>query len=84
MALTQIKFAPGVDKQDTSVGAVGRWTDSDNVKDAISEAKSDAVALPRFSIIANHNGTLGNGQLVGYSNLLNKFLVNFRDILTHF
>ena len=33
MALTQIKFAPGVDKQDTSVGAIGRWTDSDNVRD---------------------------------------------------
>ena len=32
MALTQIKFAPGVDKQDTSVGAVGRWVDSDNVR----------------------------------------------------
>ena len=25
MALTQIKFAPGIDKQDTSVGAQGRW-----------------------------------------------------------
>ena len=24
MALQQIKFAPGIDKQDTSVGAVGR------------------------------------------------------------
>ena len=32
MALTQIKFAPGIDKQDTSVGAIGRWTDSDNVR----------------------------------------------------
>ena len=32
MALQQIKFAPGVDKQDTSVGAVGRWIDSDNVR----------------------------------------------------
>ena len=32
MALTQIKFAPGVDKQDTSVGAIGRWGDSDNVR----------------------------------------------------
>ena len=32
MALTQIKFAPGIDKQDTSVGAVGRWIDSDNVR----------------------------------------------------
>jgi len=32
MALTQIKFAPGVDKQDTSVGAIGRWIDSDNVR----------------------------------------------------
>ena len=31
MALQQIKFAPGIDRQDTSVGAVGRWTDSDNV-----------------------------------------------------
>ena len=32
MALTQIKFAPGVDKQDTSVGAIGRWVDSDSVR----------------------------------------------------
>ena len=32
MALTQIKFAPGIDKQDTSVGAEGRWVDSDNVR----------------------------------------------------
>mgnify|MGYP003132075320 FL=1 len=32
MALTQIKFAPGIDKQDTKVGAIGRWTDSDNVR----------------------------------------------------
>ena len=32
MALTQIKFSPGIDKQDTSVGAVGRWVDSDNVR----------------------------------------------------
>ena len=32
MALSQIKFAPGVDKQDTSVGAIGRWVDSDNVR----------------------------------------------------
>ena len=27
--LTQVKFAPGIDKQDTSVGASGRWVDSD-------------------------------------------------------
>ena len=32
MPLTQIKFAPGIDKQDTSVGAEGRWVDSDNVR----------------------------------------------------
>ncbi len=32
MALTSIKFAPGVDKQDTAVGAIGRWVDSDNVR----------------------------------------------------
>ena len=32
MALTQIKFSPGIDKQDTSVGAVGRWVDSDNIR----------------------------------------------------
>ena len=32
MALTQIKFAPGIDKQDTSVGAQGWWVDSDNVR----------------------------------------------------
>ena len=27
--LTEVKFAPGIDKQDTSVGAAGRWVDSD-------------------------------------------------------
>jgi hypothetical protein len=32
MALTEIKFAPGIDKQDTSVGAFGRWIDSDNTR----------------------------------------------------
>ena len=32
MALTKIKFAPGIDKQDTAVGAEGRWVDSDNVR----------------------------------------------------
>ena len=32
MALTSIKFLPGVNKQDTAVGAVGRWVDSDNTR----------------------------------------------------
>ena len=32
MALTKINFAPGIDKQHTSVGAIGRWIDSDNVR----------------------------------------------------
>ena len=32
MALTSIKFLPGINKQDTGVGAVGRWVDSDNVR----------------------------------------------------
>ena len=31
-AYEKIKFAPGIDKQDTSVGAEGRWVDSDNVR----------------------------------------------------
>ena len=30
--LTKIEFAPGIDKQDTAVGAEGRWVDSDNVR----------------------------------------------------
>jgi hypothetical protein len=30
--LQQVKFAPGIDKQNTSVGAQGRWVDSDNVR----------------------------------------------------
>ena len=30
--LTKIKFAPGIDKQDTAVGADGRWVDSANVR----------------------------------------------------
>ena len=32
MALTTIKIFPGVDKQDTNVGALARWTDSDNAR----------------------------------------------------
>ena len=32
MALTSIKFLPGINKQDTAVGAVGRWVDSDNIR----------------------------------------------------
>ena len=35
--LTKIKFAPGIDKQDTAVGAEGRWVDSDNVRFRIPE-----------------------------------------------
>ena len=32
MALKQVKFLPGVDKQNTTIGAVGRWIDSNNVR----------------------------------------------------
>ena len=32
MALKQVKFLPGVDKQNTTVGAAARWIDSDNVR----------------------------------------------------
>jgi hypothetical protein len=32
MALFEMKFQPGVDKQDTAVGAADRWVDSDNVR----------------------------------------------------
>ena len=32
MALTEYKFLPGIDKQDTAVGAERRWVSSDNVR----------------------------------------------------
>ena len=32
MALFEMKFQPGVNKQDTGVGATDRWIDSDNVR----------------------------------------------------
>ena len=32
MALIEFPFAPGIDKQDTTVGAENRWVDSDNVR----------------------------------------------------
>ena len=32
MALFEMKFQPGVDKQDTGVGATDRWIDSDNTR----------------------------------------------------
>tara|TARA_R100001460_G_scaffold42647_1_gene78813 strand:+ start:1007 stop:2959 length:1953 start_codon:yes stop_codon:yes gene_type:complete len=32
MALVEFKFKPGIDKQDTEVGAENRWVDSDNVR----------------------------------------------------
>ena len=28
----KVKFAPGIDKQNTTVGAEGRWVDCDNVR----------------------------------------------------
>lgn len=43
---------------------------SDNVQDAIAEAKSDAIALPRYTIVTVFNGTVSNSQWLGYSNLL--------------
>ena len=47
--LTKIKFAPGIDKQDTSVGAEGRWVDSDKyIKKALdNDAKFSRFALNR-------------------------------------
>ena len=47
MALQQIKFAPGIDKQDTAVGAEGRWVDSDNVKDL-------DMAYQKKLVVGNH------------------------------
>ena len=32
MALIDFKFKPGIDKQNTSVGAENSWVDSDNVR----------------------------------------------------
>ena len=32
MALFEMKFQPGGDKQDTGVGATDRWIDSDNTR----------------------------------------------------
>ena len=32
MALKQVKFLPGIDKQNTTVGATARWVDSNNVR----------------------------------------------------
>jgi hypothetical protein len=32
MPLQQVKFLPGIDKQNTTVGAEGRWVDCDNVR----------------------------------------------------
>ena len=32
MALVSFKFLPGIDKQDTPVGAENRWVDSDNTR----------------------------------------------------
>lgn len=39
-------------------------------QDAIVEAKNTAVSLPRFTIVTTFNGTIGNGQWLGYDNLL--------------
>ena len=32
MPLTRVNFAPGIDKQNTTVGAEGRWVDCNNVR----------------------------------------------------
>ena len=60
----------------------GTTFSSENVQDAIEEAKSDAINLPRFAIGAVHNATLSNGQLVGVTNLVNvPLVVPIRSIL---
>ena len=40
MALFEMKFQPGVDKQDTGVGATDRWVDSDRSEEHTSELQS--------------------------------------------
>ena len=32
MPLTRVNFAPGIDKQNTTVGAEGRWVECNNVR----------------------------------------------------
>lgn len=43
---------------------------SENVQDAIDEARSSAVSVLRFTIVCTFNSTVGNNQWLGYSNLL--------------
>lgn len=47
----------------------GGFTATD-VQAAIIEAKSDAVNLPRYSIVTTFNGSVSNNQWLGYGNLL--------------
>lgn len=42
---------------------------SDNVQDAIIEAKENAEGFPRAGLALVYNGTLGDGDLISYSNL---------------
>jgi len=42
---------------------------SDNVHDAIVEAKQNAEGFPRAGIVLVHNGTLGNNDWLTYSSL---------------
>lgn len=44
--------------------------DATDVQAAILEAKSDAVNLPRYSIVTTFNGNVSNNQWLGYDNLL--------------
>lgn len=43
---------------------------STDVNDAIIEAKSIAVNLPRYAVVTTFNGTVSNNQWLGYDNLL--------------
>lgn len=43
---------------------------SDDAEAAIIEAKNIATSLPRFTVVTTFNGTVSNGDWLGYSNLI--------------
>ena len=87
------KFASGINDWRPYDGTDLPFSDpeftSTNINDALIEAGvtavQEAIDVPRSPLLLTHNGTLSNGQLVGYSNLANiSPIIPFRGEIKEF
>lgn len=67
--MTKVRTTPVAKSIPFDSSGPGNFSSTD-VEAAIKEAKSDAINLPRYTIVTVFNGTVSNNDWLGYSNLL--------------